>query len=215
MKKITFALVGAAVLSILTPAIVRADVISREMLSKIAQESRDQNNSCAMSASIVQRQDAPPYGQTYAPAPLWKTISAQGGLSISIPWSPYWYVIGKQITWYEYDESEIPPLQYRFGRYQTGEACSLGRQYYVNIYPGQSLDAYFAKKADPSTIGTIVEKFTLNGRAAAVVSGTNPFCDQESLAVQVMKNGKPNTVVFAHQCRDLNTEMLRMAARVK
>lgn len=214
MKYFKFALASLALSLAATPSLVHADVVTQDMLSKIVEDPGNQN-SCALTNSVVNGQEKPIYGQTTVAAPLWKTLTAQGGLLISIPWSPYWYIVGKQIQWYEFDESENPVSQYWFGRYQASDECSLRREYYVNIYAGQTFAKHFVATPTDSTTGRIFENFTLNGRPAALVSGTNPLCNQESIAVQIYKNSKPYTVVFSHFCRGINAEMLRMAARVR
>lgn len=214
MKYLKMAFAGLVISLAAAPALVHADVVTQDILSKISKDPGNENH-CALTESIVNGQEKPIYGQTAVAAPLWKTLTAQGGLLISIPWSPYWYIVGKQIQWYEFDNSENPVSQYWFGRYQAGDACSLKREYYVDIYAGQTFAKHFVATPTDSTTGKIFENFTLNGRPAALVSGTNPFCDQESIAVQIYKNSKPYTLVFSHFCGDINAEMIRMAARVK
>jgi hypothetical protein len=55
---------------------------------------------------------------------------------------------------------------------------------------------------------------TLNGKKAALVASDGGICSEEAIAIEVPKNKTTYTVVITHRCRQLNAEMIRLAASI-
>jgi hypothetical protein len=209
MKHYLIALAGLALSLVVAPLSAKADVVSQDELMRIANLDQD---SCKLTQSIVAGQDAPFYGQSVAPAPVWKSVVSKSGVGLSFMWSPYWYIVGKQINWYDKSDDSN---NFAVGRYEAGDACSFRRKYNINVLAGQTIARYFAPPTEGVANGTIVEQFTLNGRKAALLDVSGGLCYAEAIAVEVVKNKQTQTVVISRGCGTMDMEMVRMAVRVK
>jgi len=203
----TLSMLGLSVMMSITPMLARAEVVSPEEMTRITNLAQSLANGCTLTQSIASGQTLAMSGRV----PEWKTLITKSGVSISFPWSPYWYIVGKQINWYE----KFSDTSFGVGLYQAEDACGLGRKYYIDILANETMAHYFATPTDGTSNGKILEQFTLNGKKAALIENTGGFCDSQSIAVEVVKYWKTQTVVISHACGDVDMEMMRMATKVK
>ncbi len=200
-------MLGLSVMMSVTPMLVRAEVVSPQEMTRITSLAESLANGCTMTQQIA-------LGQTMArpgTAAEWKTLVTKSGVTISFPWSPYWYIVGKQINWYE----KFSDTSFGVGLYEAVDACGLNRKYNISILTNDTIKHYFAPSTDGPSNGTVLEQFTLNGKKAALIEGKGGFCDSQVIAVEVVKNLKTHTVVIEHGCGDGDMDMMRMAAKLK
>ncbi len=200
-------MLGLSVMMSVTPMLARAEVVSPQEMTRIISLAESLANGCTMTQQIA-------LGQTKArpgTAAEWKTLVTKSGVTISFPWSPYWYIVGKQINWYE----KFSDTAFGVGLYESGDACGLNRKYGVDILTNNTISRYYASPIDGPSNGTILEQFTLNGKKAALIEMNGGICDSQLIAVEVTKNKTTNTVLISHRCSDVDTTMMRMAAKLK
>ena len=202
MRKPLIALVA---LLMMMPMLAQADVVTSDDLGRLTADAVAQNNGCALVNFALYTQ-----GSMKATAE-WKTVKVSNDISLRFPWSPIWYVVGKQIPWFE----KVSENYYATGRMQPGDGCGVNRDYSVEIVPDQSLKKYLAIPSDGNPPADIMESLTINGKNAALIEYPLSMCEEEGIAVEVKKGKKTHTVVIKHRCGAVNAEMLRMAANVK
>ena len=143
----------------------------------------------------------------------WKTMSLGSGITIKIPWSQYWYVLGKQIPWYEEMGNG-----WILGRYKvdTSEVCVFNREYNIQVTADareNTIKKAFGPKPDGVRNGQILEEMVINGKRVALVDQPGEVYDQQSVAVEVTKNKTQMLVIIS--AKEITPEMIRMAANVK
>jgi hypothetical protein len=188
----------------LFPGSTKADVVTSDDISRLTRDAQNLNNSCKLVDYALYTQ-----GSMKEAPDSWRTLALPSSISFRYPWSSRWYLIGKQIPWYENRSGS-----YSFGRFQPAEACGVEREYRIDVY-AKTIKQHFAVSADGPSIGTIIDQMTINGRPAALVNVGGGICEEEAIATEVMRNGKAYTVLLVHSCSKINSEMLRMAASIK
>ncbi len=186
---------------LLLPISTKAAVVSSDDLQRLVHDAQVRNDGCYLTKLSL----------NMSAVPEWKTATMSNGVSIKYPWSPNWYVLGKQIPWFERDGGDW----FSFGRSELGQSCSVVRQYTVEVLHNETLARHFAPSADGPSPGKILESMTLNGKTAAVVDVSSGVCAEEAIAVEISRGGKPTTIVIRHNCASLTADMLRAAASVR
>jgi hypothetical protein len=203
MKKILSAI---AILASLAPAMASADVVTGDDLERLRATAIALDNGCKLLDFALTVQ-----GGGMNAAPEWKTMPLGSGITMRTPWSPYWYLVGKQIPWWE----GIDEYAWGTGRYAAGDACSLYREYTISVAPNRTLAQEVEVAKAEGVVPGSVETFSLNGKKTAVLSSKVGFCEAEWLSVEIVKGKKSHVVSIAKRCSDIDSEMLRMAASLK
>ena len=191
--------------SLSLPLSSHAAVVTSAELDRLTADANALANSCQLVNDAIG-------ARGMSSAPVWKKMNLTATISMKYPWSPMWYILGKQIPWF--DASGVGSF-YSLGRLVPDEACSVSREYAVDVISDQSIKQFFGPRTDGPANGTIAETFTLNGFKAAIVGDTSGICAQQQLAVEVTKKKKTTLVLLTHHCSDVNTELVRMAATIR
>lgn len=190
----------------LMPVATHATVVSADDIARLQAHAVSLNDGCKLLDFALYVQ-----GGGMNAKPEWKTL-VSSGITISFPWAPYWYLVGKQIPWYETMTGESNT--FHLGRYQPGDGCSISREYRVQVFPG-TIKNKFTPPGEGEAFGTVMETMNVNGKQTALVEMTPFICEEQAVAVEVTKNNVTSTVLITHVCGDMNAEMMRMAARIK
>ena len=200
--KFWYGLVFFCLTTLFLPITSFAEVITNAELDQLTVQAQDQNNGCQFVNAITATQTG---------NPSWKTLSLANALSIKYPWSNTWLISGKQLP----QMDSYGATMFSLGRFMVSEACVLQREYLVDVVRNQTIPKFYARQAREGLAnGDILERFTINGHKAALVSQHNT-CAQEAIAIEMPKSKALSLVIFTHRCGALNSELLRMAATLK
>ena len=204
MKKFLSAI---AILASLVPAMASADVVTNDDIERLRATALALDNGCKLLDFALTVQ-----GGGMNAKPEWKTVTIGDGEGVTMraPWSPYWYLVGKQIPWTESFERGVDGV----GRFAKSDGCGLEREYTVAVNSDMTLakqEAYLKGIKAPG----FEEVFSLNGKKAVLRWEDAGFCDQEVLSIEVVKGKRRHVVDIRSRCSEVNSEMFRMAASLK
>lgn len=200
MKKFLSAI---AILASLMPAMASADVVTSDDIERLLASAFAQNDGCKLLDFALKVQ-----GGGMNARPEWRTVPLGYGITMRVPWSPYWYLVGKQIPWTETYQGGT----WGAGRFATIENCGLKREYRIGVVSDWTL----AKQTDDlKKLGHEVSgTFSLNGKKAALWTDASS-CGTEELSVEAVRGERTHVVTIGRECSEINGEVLRMAASLK
>ena len=211
------------------PLVARADVVSGADVQRLDDELK--NPSDQMKQAVAEQ-----YGSSadvtdiilkqalqMSADPEWKTVRAKSGITFQVPWSPTWYVLGKQIPYFGVEDIDKKNGQwFVFGKYVYSTRFTVVRPI-INVWieAGRTVSGYAGIKNDDEN--SIF--FTLNGRKALLtnVNCTNLMCGfsyQRHLLIEV-KKGKLTYLVDITEVNNndvndnLDQNAFRVAASIK
>lgn len=208
MKKL-YAMIASIL--VFVPGIVSAAAISKEEIALLESDALKREDSCKLiDIALNLHGDLPKNSAGMTSSPEWKTVTMKG-VTIRVPWSPFWYLLGKQIPWMDAEGDSFAA-----GRYtNAGHACGLRREYSVSVLPSTTIAKHFSYSNPDGPVPEVLETFSLNGRKAALTRSGSGVSDYMGIVVEVMKNKATHIVWIQVDGESINNEMLRMAMSVK
>lgn len=162
--------------------------------------------------------------------PEWKTVKSKNGITFQVPWSPSWYMLGKQIPYYyEFPDDGTTDNLYTAGRYVVDNSNTVSQGQFM-IYIKKELPLAKGQIHEYNAYGAADNQhhthFTLNRHRALLFycecidekgNRTGPGCDtnKHEIIMEVKKNKATCIVIIQQNALDLSQDAFRISSSIK